>query len=231
MSLSVTLSFHQRLIAGACQSQSPPCHLFEVDLCISNVVGFTKEDRTKSEEVQHEKQCAAITKADTCLRNYTRFCVTPLQQQLLNLVFDGVHRIQREYCVKGSNLRESYLKHVPCLRSVVQDPLNPCTKDLQLMVEEVTEAQWIRRSNYACCAYHRVGSCFSRQVERSCGRETADFSKDLIRKLVSRIPDIRCKDLTTRSPICQELPSFGTDPKGGQSTSVINKLVRTYTSS
>ena len=185
----------------------------------------------KSEEAQHQRQCTAISKADTCLRNYTRVCTTSVQQQLFGLVFNGIRRINHEYCGSRSELRDAYLRNVPCLRSVLRDPLNPCMKDLQLMGEEVTEAGWNRRINFACCAYHRVGRCMVQQITRSCGSETADFVKDLIGKLVSRIPEIRCRDLTARSPVCQQLPPFGTNPKGGKSTSVINKLIRTYTNS
>lgn len=219
------------LASTTAQSQSPPCHLMDVDICVSHLVGFTDERAgPRSEQVQYQKQCSAIQKSDTCLRNYTRVCATPPQRQMFNLMFDGIRRIHYEYCREGSELRESYVKHVPCLRSVVRDPMNPCMKDLQLMAEVITESPWTGRIDLTCCSYHRVGQCMRNQIERACGDESADFVQNMLRKVAGRILEIRCRDFTQRNQACRRLPPFGTNPKGGKSTSVINKLIRTYTS-
>lgn len=184
---------------------------------------------SRSQAAQHERQCTALSRMDSCMRNYTTHCTTPLQEHLVNMGLSGVRRIQQEYCSPGSELRQTYLKHVPCLRSVLKNPANPCMKDLNVMGEVVTEAKWNKRVNYACCGYHRIGSCLRREVTRACGPETMDFVRTMAKKLMSRLPEIRCRDLTEDSPVCSELPPFGSNPKGGRSTSVVNKLIRTYT--
>ena len=209
-------------------SSSDPDSLPDLTCGIHTVIHVAGPQR---ETIQHERQCTSLSRMDTCLRNYTRHCATPLQQELFNLLFNGIRRVKHEYCAPDSELRSLYLKHVPCIRSVVRDPANPCMKDMQVLGEVVTEARWNKRADYACCGYHRVGRCLSQQVERACGDETSDFGKKMLRKIVSRLPEIRCRDLTEKSAVCRELPPFGSSPKGGQSTSVINKLIRTYTSS
>ena len=193
-----------------------PCRGLEVDICMTHLTAFFKGG-----------QCVVLNRADDCLRAYTRQCMTKVQQQLFNIAFNGIERVEQEYCKQGSVLQTSYREHVPCLRSVMRDPQNPCVKDLQVMAEAVTGAAWHKRINYACCAYHRVGACMAKQITRACGKKTTDFIKTMARKLASRLPDIRCREQKDQgSAVCRELPPFGSSPRGGNTTSVITKLIR-----
>ena len=181
-------------------------------------------------EAELDRQCTFIKEADQCIRNYTGTCATDLQRQMTDLVFDGAAKLQRDYCTKGTELRNLYMKHSPCLRTALKDAQKPCIKDLQVAFEDMTAAKWDKRLGFGCCAYNRVGNCLSAPIKRACGQETVDFVGNMTSALLSRLPGIVCGDFGLESETCRALPPPGSEPKGGKTTSILNRLLSAYTS-
>jgi hypothetical protein len=176
-----------------------------------------------------DKQCTFIKEADECVRNYTSVCTTDLQKQLADMVFEGTSKLQKDYCTRGSKLRQLYMKHSPCLRNAMRDAQKPCMKDLQVAFEAMTAAKWDKRIGLGCCSFNRVGSCLSKAVNATCGEETRQFVSNMTTAALSRLPEIVCGEFTPESPACAELPPPGTPPKGGKTTSILNRLLSAYT--
>lgn len=151
-----------------------------------------------------------------------------MQRQLADMMFEGTGKLQKDYCTQGSPLRKLYLKHAPCLSTVVKDQ-KPCIKDLQVAFEAVTAAKWDKRVPLGCCAYRRVRKCMTELIEQKCGQDTVDFLNDLIQAALSRVPDLMCDEFSLGSKACKELPAVGSAPKGGRSTSILNRLLSAYT--
>jgi hypothetical protein len=151
-----------------------------------------------------------------------------MQQQLADFMFDGTSKLQKDYCTPGSSLRKLYLKHAPCLNTASREQ-KPCIKDLQVAFEAVTSAKWDKRVPLGCCAYKRVHKCMTDLIEQKCGAETVDFLKQLMQAVLSRLPDLMCDEFSLGSKTCKELPPVGSAPKGGRSTSILNRLLSAYT--
>jgi len=206
------------------------CHLRELDLCAATLLVFTQSPSgVATGENELDKQCGYLKEADSCLRNFTRRCTTPLQRELIGFVTEGSLRLLDEYCTRGSQLRQSYLKHASCL-NVATRGQKTCIKDLQAAFEVITSVEWDKRIPAGCCAYRQLMKCTENLIETKCGKEAVEFMHLLLRMALSRLPDIVCQGYTPQSQSCKSLlPPPGTAPKGSRSNSVLSRLFSAYT--
>jgi len=206
------------------------CHLRELDLCAATLLVFTQNPSgIATSDNELNKQCGYLREADTCLRNFTRRCTTPLQRELINFVTEGSMRLLKEYCTTGTQLRQSYLKHAPCLNQAQRNQ-KVCIKDLQAALEIVTSVEWDKRIPAGCCAYRRFQGCTENMVESKCGKEAVEFMNLLLRMALSRLPDIVCQGYGPEAQECKSLlPPPGTTPKGNRSNSVLSRIFSAYT--
>jgi len=209
---------------------SQSCHLRELDLCAATLLVFTQNPSGIAiTDNELNKQCGYLREADTCLRNFTKRCTTPLQRELISFVTEGSSRLLKEYCSVGTQLRQSYLKHAPCLNQA-QKTQKTCMKDLQAALETVANVEWDKRIPVGCCSYRRFSKCVENKVESRCGKEAVEFMKLLLRMALSRLPDIICQGYGAENQECRALlPPAGTNPKGARSNSVLSRLFSAYT--
>jgi hypothetical protein len=224
LSLFLALAF----LCGVTNAQS--CHLRELDLCAATLLVFTQSPSgIATSENELDKQCGYLREADGCLRNFTRRCTTPLQKELVGFVTEGSLRLLNEYCARGSQLRQSYLKHAPCL-NVATRGQKTCIKDLQAGFEIITSVEWDKRIPAGCCAYRQLMKCTQNLIETKCGKDAVEFMNILLRMALSRLPDIVCQGYGPDSDSCKALlPAPGTAPKGSRSNSVLSRLFSAYT--
>lgn len=203
------------------------CHLRELDICAASLAVFAQRS-TRDQSDTHlmiDRQCVAITDAADCISNFTELCLTETQKQLSDTLFDGVSKLQKEYCDKKSSLRAMYVQHAPCLAEVSKEQKS-CLKLFQAGLESVNKAVWNKRIPYLCCTYHRLTGCVQDLVRTKCGDEPLSIMNGLIRATVSRIPDLMCAEHNDNSEICTEVPR--TVPEGTRSSSLINRLLSAY---
>jgi len=223
-----SIAFAFLCLAVGARAQS--CHLRELDLCAATLLVFTQNPSgIATSDNELNKQCGYLREADVCLRNFTRRCTTPLQRELINFVTEGSMRLLNEYCTPGTQLRQSYLKHAPCLNQA-QKNQRTCVKDLQAALEVVTTVEWDKRIPAGCCSYRRFIACTENLVESKCGKEAVEFMNLLLRMALSRLPDIVCQGYGPENAECRQLlPAPGTNPKGARSNSVLSRLFSAYT--
>lgn len=235
-SISRTTGF----LAGFCwtgtgvSAQAQSCHLRELDLCAATLLVFVQSPGGLAvNEAEINKQCVHLREADTCLRNFTKRCMTPLQRELINFTANSTYQLMDDYCAKGSAFRSSYLKHASCLNQVQKKEQKNCIRDLQVALEALSSAsngETSKRIHLACCAYRRFDSCMSHQVESKCGKEALQFVRSTVERITSRLPDKFCRNQKPEGQECKTLlPKPGTLPKGSKSSSVISRLVSAYT--
>lgn len=180
-------------------------------------------------DAELDKQCGYLKEADVCLQNYTKRCTTPLQRELIGFMTEGSQKLIKEYCTRGSGLRQSYLKHASCLNTASRGQ-KECIKDLQSAFEVITTVEWDKRIKVGCCAYNQVLGCSEKIIEDKCGKDATEFMRLLMRMALSRLPDIVCSEYKVGSKICRSLlPPPGTPPKGTRSNSVLSRLFSAYT--
>ena len=176
-----------------------------------------------------DKQCGYLKEADNCLRNYTRRCTTPLQREAVTSLTEGGARLMKDYCTRGTQLRQHYLKHATCLNQATRGQKG-CIKDLQAAFEVITSVEWDKRVPSGCCAYRTFMKCTDNMIESKCGKEAVEFTKIVMRIALSRMPDIVCQGYGPNSSTCKSLlPPPGTPPKGSRSNSVLSRLFSAYT--
>lgn len=179
-------------------------------------------------EAELDRQCGFIREADTCRRNYTRRCTTPLQRELIDFVSQGGQKVADEFCTPGSALREEYKKHAKCLGEARVES-NFCAKDLQRALEIVSSTSWDLRVPVACCAYNRFDVCSSEIIRSRCGSKALSLSRRVIRLAASRLPEILCQTYPPTSKKCIDLlPPPGEAPLGPRSNSVLSRIFSTY---
>ena len=203
------------------------CHLRELDICAANLAVFAQGGARGQSDTNSmiNRQCSAISEVTECISNYTELCLTDTQKQLSDTLFDGASKIQKEFCNKTSSLRAMYVQHAPCL-SLVSKEQKSCLKLLQAGLESVNKAEWKQRIPYLCCTYHRVTGCVQDLVRQKCGDEPLGMMNQVIRAMVSRIPDLMCAEQKDDSELCNQVPR--TVPEGTKATSLINRLLSAY---
>lgn len=228
----LTLPVLTTVITSAQQSSS--CHLRELDLCAASFLVLTQAPQglaTSDQEIN--KQCVHLREADTCIKNYTRRCMTPIQRELVGLASNSSIALLDDYCTKGSKLRSNYLKHAQCLNQVQKKEQKSCLRDLQSSLELLTSNSGdpinSKRLQLACCTYKRFEACFGGHLERKCGRETVQFVSNVVHRVTSRMPDTVCRAYRPETQECKALlPKPGVTPKGSKSNSVVSRLLSAY---
>lgn len=213
-------------------AQGQTCHLRELDLCATSLLVFTQSPgglATSEQEVN--KQCVHLRDADTCFRNYTRRCMTPIQREVVTFASNSSLQLLNEYCTRGSSIRTSYLKYSQCFNQIQKKEQRSCTRDLQASLElfagSSNEAG--KRFQLACCTYRRFQSCLGGQIEKKCGKEAFAFVTNLVRRATSRLPETMCRQYKPDGQECKSLlPKPGTLPKGAKSNSIVSRLLSAY---
>lgn len=240
-------------------SNGGSCHLRELDLCAASMLVFTQAPNglaTNDNDIN--KQCLHLKDADSCLRNYTRRCMTPVQREVTTFMSNSSLQLLDEYCTKGSKLRQTYLKHSKCLNEIQKKQEHKsCMRDLQNSLEILTSNQHLptskqelqkqkrfsdksqfsdtdassgKRLQLACCTFRRFEVCLGTQMEKRCGKETIQFVKTVMRRATSRLPETVCRNFKPDGAECLALlPKSGLAPKGSRSNSVISRLLSAYT--
>lgn len=206
------------------------CHLRELDLCAATLLVFAQSPgglATSEQDVN--KQCTHLRDSDTCLRNYTRRCMTPMQREVVTLTTNSSLQLLNEYCTRNSQMRLNYLKHASCFNQVRKKEQKSCLRDLQASLE-LFASVGDKRLQLACCTYKRFESCFGSQVERRCGKEALAFIGNVVQRATSRLPETLCRSYRPDSQECKVLlPKPGVVPKGAKSGSILSRLLSAYT--
>lgn len=215
------------------QIEAQSCHLRELDLCAASMLVLTQSPNglaTSDNEI--DKQCLQLKEADVCMRNYTKRCMTSIQNQILTFGANSTSQLLSEYCTKGSQLRKSYLKHAQCLNQIQKKEQKVCVRDLQNSLELLTTNNngiENKRLQLACCAYRKFETCLSVPTEKRCGKEANNFVNNIIRRITSKLPENLCRNYKPDGEICKGLmPKPNTQPKGSKSNSIISRLLSAY---
>ncbi|XP_022698849.1 uncharacterized protein LOC111266005 [Varroa jacobsoni] len=202
------------------------CHLRELDLCVATGAGANKIPTTEAEV---DKQCGIMQEVNECFGNYTKACATPIQRELIALVSEGAHDVQKQFCTSGESLRTEYLKHAPCLAKS-QPQGRKCLNDVQAGLEKIEEAKFADRVSTACCTYARYQSCTTKAIDAACGPAAVEHGKLLIKLATADLLDVMCQSFLN-NPVCDSLlPPPGTKAKGN-SKSIVSRLFNAYASS
>lgn len=137
LALGALLTALLLLLASQPARTQQSCHLRELDLCAASMLVLTQAPSgLASNDAEINKQCQHLREADSCLRNYSRRCMTPMQRELMSLASNSTLGLMDEYCTRGSKLRQNYLKHATCFNQLQKKQEHKgCLRDLQASLE------------------------------------------------------------------------------------------------
>ncbi|EAT43767.1 AAEL004803-PA, partial [Aedes aegypti] len=151
---------------------------------------------TKKEEL--DKICPDLTRGLHCIRSYTRRCMTLEQRNRFNKLYNGTHQFVRDLCREGPYQNE-FLTHAPCLQRVRPD-YEVCGRKYHNTVSVITQHQQQQQQHHqahaeadvrtVCCSFIEYLDCSESVAKKTCGRETAMFTRGFLDKMSSNLINV-----------------------------------------
>lgn len=201
----------------------------EVDLCMATGIFQYQSNGIPDDDEKVTEWCETVDEVSSCMANYSDKCMTPLQKELGQLLSGGTSDTQHQLCTPGTELRNNFLKHAPCLAEAAEsDAFKGIIKDAQVAVETTFEAKFKDRFPTLCCGFLRFFQGTEDNTRRMCGEDAVKMLDFIMKMVVSELPKTVCQSYDPESETCQKLlPPAGTPPKGAESKSQIAKLMDT----
>lgn len=176
---------------------------------------------TKKEEL--DKICPDLTTGLQCIRSYTRRCMTLEQRDRFNKLYNGTHQFVRDLCREGPYQNE-FLSHAPCLQRVKPDyevcgrkyhnTVSVITQQQhhhehhQARHERHHQQQQQQLQNHhttdgrnaeedvrtVCCSFIEYLDCSEGAAKKTCGTDTARFTRGFLDKMSSTLITMYCED-------------------------------------
>ncbi|XP_062554837.1 uncharacterized protein LOC134219949 [Armigeres subalbatus] len=190
---------------------------------------------TKKEEL--DKICPDLTRGLHCIRSYTRRCMTLEQRNRFNKLYNGTHQFVRDLCREGPYQSE-FLTHAPCLQRVRPDyevcgrkyhnTVSVITQQQQHHQarherhHQQQQQQQQQQPNHhttagrdaeadvrtVCCSFIEYLDCSESVAKKTCGWETAKFTRGFLDKMSSNLINMYCEDYYNSNK-CPSMQSSG----------------------
>ncbi|XP_058466153.1 uncharacterized protein LOC131439305 isoform X2 [Malaya genurostris] len=183
---------------------------------------------TKKEEL--DKICPDLNTGLQCIRSYTRRCMTLEQRDRFNKLYNGTHQFVRDLCKEGPYQNE-FLSHAPCLQRVKPD-YEVCGRKYHNTVSVITQQQQQQHHQgrherhhqqqpnihttagrnaeddvrTVCCSFIEYLDCSESAAKKTCGTDTARFTRGFLDKMSSTLIKMYCEDYY-RSNKCPSMQS------------------------
>lgn len=142
----VYLSARHKLVAA-----SDSCHLRELEVCLVGVGSLLQNPNgLPANEEEMKRQCDFLDESGKCFEDYAQRCLTNGLYQIANLVSGPVFGMGHEFCRKGTELWNAYMKNADCLREVQRKHQTRCATDFQVGFESIHKMNLSIRLPTAC---------------------------------------------------------------------------------
>lgn len=217
-----------------CYVSSEDCGQEELTNCARplQILQSTSELSIAAKKEELEKLCPDLHNGLHCIRSYTRRCMTLQQRNQFNKMYHGTNQVIRDLCKEGQ-YQDEFLKHAPCLR-VVQAEYEVCTKRYQETMAFINQAKTQENVTLTedesvrtvCCSFTEYLDCSEQAARKTCGEETAQFTRGFLDKMSSTLVKTYCDSYYKGSGRCREFESAA--PSLGLSTSLILSALLSY---
>ncbi|CRK94525.1 CLUMA_CG008028, isoform A [Clunio marinus] len=176
----------------------------------------------KREELS--KLCPEFHSGLRCIGSYTRRCMTQMQREEFNKIYQGTNELIKELCREGDYQNE-FLKHSPCLQTV--KPLHiKCAERYQQTMSSIFKASAnqtthkqqqhhsvhkkddddggndIENVKIVCCSFKEYLDCSEDVTRRTCGMDTGLFIRDFIHRMSDTLMQNYCEEYYKGSNHC-----------------------------
>lgn len=199
-------------------STEPVCHMKEAFDCLDIIVDFINSQPKRSigqtdEDV--DNFCKSANESMSCFNEYRKRCMTPIQQELSDLLVEGIFNLRNQLCGSSTSpIRTNYLAHAECLNKVAQsDSTNNNLHYLLAIIERFVALPNSQRINFICCGYGKMYNAIRSDAVNTCGEEATKAGEDFINLSVAQLPRMICTGYDGSSDECKAvLPPDGAKP-------------------
>jgi len=149
---------------------------------------------------QLEQMCPKLMDGLRCIDSYTRVCLDREQRTYFNSLYTGTTQVIEDLCRPGP-YQQSYLRHAPCMREV-QEEYHACSNHYQNQMLSLGSHRQESMSRL-CCSFQEYLACSQGVVNRTCGAQTAAFTKDFLDRMSTPLAQGHCHDYQVGSPLCE----------------------------
>ena len=93
------------------------CEQEELSRCAKPLQVLQTTTNITFEREELDKLCPDLNSGLRCIQSYTRRCMTQIQRNQFNKIYQGTTELIKDLCQPGDFQRE-FLKHSPCLQTV-----------------------------------------------------------------------------------------------------------------
>jgi len=205
------------------------CNLKELDLCGSSYL--LQQNNLPTNDREMNRQCDQMKSIYKCFTTYSKRCLSPLQNELMNWMFNNPG--QHDHCLDrhGSDARNRLYEKAPCINSLKRDR-DRCVQQQRNEIEFLLEVRYDSKVAFGCCVYRKIESCIANAVTQKCGKEYRDFYyNDIMPAGIYEFIETVCKGYDGVNDKCKSLsPPIGWQPKPSEDgkKSIISRVMSLY---
>ncbi|TRY76486.1 hypothetical protein TCAL_17008 [Tigriopus californicus] len=169
---------------------------------------------TSIDELQ--KMCPKLMDGLRCIDDFTYRCLDDEHRNYFNTLYQGTTQVIVDLCQEGP-YQKDYLRHAPCMREV-QEGYEQCADEYQVRIKNLSGrsdegAQTENEENVQllCCSFQQYLHCSEGVVNRTCGPETAQFTKSFLDRMSGPLIQGHCQAYEHGSHGCSHAPRLGDD--------------------
>lgn len=196
----------------------PQCHMQEafscLDIGIAYINSLPRRSLPKTEE-EVDVFCSAENHTLSCLVDFGKRCMTPIQRELVSLIGEGYLDFYDQACVSvPSPIRTNYLAHAECLNKVTQgEKMDENLKYLLAAIERLMVLPYSEMIEYLCCGYTKIYDLIRKDVVNTCSEEAAQSLENIVQLVIAGLPEVICSGVDGDSEKCTAiLPPPGAKP-------------------
>jgi hypothetical protein len=200
-----------------------------------------------------DELCETVQSSQECIKGFFKKCGTPIQRELFDFVLEQFRESVNLFC-KGDEVRETFLKHSPCINkniltkkayhtNCVNDIFASIDKGAQIFNKTLDDPDLFNIDktsartlsdvilDLTCCSYNRFQSCSQEMISEKCGNEANEAMENFSMKTFGSSINMICpRNLfdPTSDTCTAVLPPKGSKPKGKLSDNPLGKYMLTY---
>jgi len=151
--------------------------------------------------------CGKLKEADTCVKDYTKRCMTATGRRATEVAVAGIARLAKRMC-KSPAKREEFVKNAECGNAVIGD-MRSCLSSYRLALHGAVKAPLSGKLPILCCKFHEFRGCvrngFDKVGAQVCPNEARAYYAKIADSFQSDVFDLICNDYDDGSDNCKNV--------------------------
>ncbi|XP_003741861.1 uncharacterized protein LOC100897340 [Galendromus occidentalis] len=190
--------------AAQASAASITCDVNAFDKASGDILLYGNGPRAANDRAQLEAKCLSEKKSLKFAENYADQCVNGLGKGMLKIFIEGAGNEINKHCSNGP-MKDKYVRIAPCINEKAGGDLYKCNRLLAALLEGTLTHPKKKRVPLSCCSMNEYVTCVTKHASK-CGKETADFAREIINTVAGDLLDTVCTKYKPNSKECRALP-------------------------